>query len=361
MVNKFQVSLTLLIFLMGSIFVSSGNCAALSVGRSGIDGRMVFNGKPLFGGRVSVYASPELTGEPVKRSGVGNSDGIYFLDLPPGKYYLVASDDGELWSWCGQNPVVVQENKRNWIGFVLNRWEKPDYVPYADGGSLDGNVSGQVVMDGSSVEGVTVSLYLDASDAFRGAGYIRAMPTGADGRFEMDLVPEGKYYLIARKRVTGNPVGPMEKGDLISYYMYNPVRVEGGRSVILKLPLMVKRKDADIYASGAAGRQPGFSGIVSDKDGKPVSGLHVFAYIEPEMGHFKPAAISTSTDEKGFYQIYTTTPGRYYIGARGSYGDSPVPGEYFGFFNSSPDHSLQLTDGKFLKGIDIIVEKVLGQ
>jgi len=346
---------------MGSIFVSNGNCAALSVGRPGIDGRLVFDGGPYFGGKVSAFASPELTGEPVRRSGESSIDGIYFMDLPPGKYYLAASGGGELWSWCGQNPVIVQKNKRNWIGFVLNRWEKPDYVPYADGGSFDGNVSGQVVMDGSPVEGVTVSLYLDASDAFRGAGYIRAMPTGADGRFEMDLVPEGKYYLIARKRVTGNPVGPMEKGDLISYYMYNPIRVEGGRSVILKLPLMVKRKDADIHAAGSTGRQPGFSGTVSGKDGKPVSGVHVFVYHEPEMGHYKPAAISTSTDEKGSYVIYTTAPGRYYVGARTSYGDSPAPGEYFGFFNGSPDHSIQLTSGEFLTGIDISVGKVLGQ
>jgi hypothetical protein len=227
---------------------------------------------------------------------------------------------------------------------------------------MEGRILGRVIRDGRDgepLEGVTVSLYFDETDGFRGMGFMRTSPTGSDGIFRMDLVPEGRYFLIARKRGSGRGVGPMMKGDLISWYRFNPVRVEEGKEIEVVLPMVVKRLDRDIHGLGLAGDSPGFEGVVTDTDGRPVKGVHVFAYLEPEMGHHKPAALSTVTDEHGNYRIYLPAAGKYYVGARHGYGDNPSPGELFGHYEGTPDHSLTVESTRFLEGIGIKVRKVL--
>lgn len=177
----------------------------------------------------------------------------------------------------------------------------------------------------------------------------------------MDMVPSGRYFLIARRRGSGQSVGPMVKGDLISWYRYNPLRVEEGKEIEVVLPMVSKRVDRDIHGVKGSGDRPGFEGVVTDPQGRPVEGVHVFAYLEPEMGHHKPAALSTVTDEQGRYRIYLPDDGRYYVGARQGYGDNPSPGEMFGHYEGTADHSLTIGVGQFLKGISIKVEGVLVQ
>jgi hypothetical protein len=77
------------------------------------------------------------------------------------------------------------------------------------------------------------------------------------------------------------------------------------------------------------------------------------------MGHHKPAALSFLTDAHGRYTIILPGPGRFYVGARDGYGDNPAPGELFGHYQGSPDHSLLLEAGQVMDGVDIVVEGVL--
>jgi hypothetical protein len=312
---------------------------------------------PVPGGQVSAYRSIDLTGEPAAVSSLSGPDGRYSLDLRPGTYYLTASA-GDMWTWCGQNPVSVTGSERHWIGFALAAWADP-VVRSTGEGSTEGRILGKVHRDGEPLEDVTVSLYFDETDGFRGMGFMRAPPTGPDGIFRMDMIPEGRYYLIARKRGSGRGVGPMIKGDLISWYRFNPVRVEEGKEIEIVLPMVSKRLAKDIHGSDSDGDRPGFEGVVTDESGRPVQGVHVFAYREPEMGHHKPAALSSITDEKGKYRIYLPDAGRYYVGARHGYGDNPSPGEMFGHYEGTPDHSLVLKDGQYLKELDVVVRKVL--
>ena len=323
----------------------------------GVDGRLVKGESPVAGGRVSAYRTIDLTGEPAALSPPSGPDGRYNLDLEPGVYYLAASA-GNMWTWCGQNPVTVTGSERPWIGFSLATWSDPVIRPTGEG-SMEGRILGKVLRDGEPLEDVTVSLYFDETDGFRGMGFMQTPPTGPDGIFRMDLVPEGRYFLIARKRGSGRGVGPMMKGDLISYYRFNPVRVEEGREIEIVLPMVVKRLDRDIHAMGSAGDRPGFEGVVTDQGGRPVRDVHVFAYRKPEMGHHKPAALSSITDEQGKYRIYLPDAGKYYIGARHGYGDNPSPGEMFGHYEGTPDHSLVLKEGQYLEAVDVVVRKVL--
>jgi hypothetical protein len=337
---------------------ASGWAAAGAVeNRPGVDGRLVRGEEQVAGGLVSAYLTIDLAGEPAAVSSPSGPDGKYSLDLKPGTYYLAASA-GDMWTWCGQNPVSVDGSERAWIGFDLAPWSDP--VVHSTGEeTMEGTILGKVLRDGKPIEDVTVSLYFDESDGFRGMGFMRTPPTGADGIFRMDMVPEGRYFLIARKRGSGKGVGPMMKGDLISWYRFNPVKIEDGKELEIVLPMVVKRLDRDIHGDNMAGARPGFEGIVTDRDGRPVQGVHVFAYLEPEMGHHKPAALSSITDGQGRYQLFLPQAGKYYVGARHGYGDNPAPGEMFGHYEGTPDHSLTVESNRFLEEIGITVNRVL--
>ncbi len=323
-----------------------------------VSGRLLEEGRPVSGAAVMVFDSADLSGDPVKLVRTVEPDGTYSLSLEPGRYMFVASTN-DSWAYCGQNPVTVSADDL-WIGFELKSWKEPVYKKIP-GDGIDGQVRGRVTLNGKPAGGVTISLYLDAEDGFRGLGYIRSAPTGKDGKFILDLVPESRYYILARKRESGRLAGPVLKGDLFSYYRYNPVHVKGGKSVMVDLPLQEKKKKRDVYAVGLVGRESGFSGVVVDSEGKPVKGLHVFAYTEPEMSHHRPAALSSITDADGKYRIFLARGGKYYIGAREGFGDSPMPGEYFGYYDGSPDHSIEVDQGRFMDGIDMTVGKVLAE
>ena len=330
---------------------------ASPAGALAVEGRLLSDGAPVSGGIVSAYSNAGLQGAPVGVPVPSDTDGRYTMDLLRGRYFLSA-EWGNLWSYCGRNPVVVAGQPKQWIGFELLQWERPVYGKLPEEG-LDGLLKGVVTWKGKPAGGVSISLYLDDEDNFRGMPFIRSVPTGPDGTFAIDLVPESRYYLVARRRASGRTAGPMARGDLFAYYRYNPVEVRGGESVAIHIPLTEKKRDRDIHAIGIEGHEPGFSGLITDITGHPVPGLHVFAYLDPGMEHHRPDAISSLTDRDGRYKIFLPRSGIYYVGARAGFGDSPKPGEYFGFYEGTADHSVTLDAGEFVDGLNISVRKVL--
>jgi hypothetical protein len=50
--------------------------------------------------------------------------------------------------------------------------------------------------------------------------------------------------------------------------------------------------------------------------------------------------------------------GTYYLSARSELGGTPAPGELYGRYQGSPNHSLRVRTGKALEDIDIFVEEV---
>jgi hypothetical protein len=337
---------------------------------TGFEGRILLEGKPAAGVVVFAYLTFEdvLANKPYAASAPSAEDGTYSLDLPPALFFLVAKKraagnadgpvaTGDLTCYQGSNPIRVAPGSALHVGFVLTRREEVTFEPSGDAGS--GAVEGTVVYQGEPVEGATVFLYLDNQDNFRGMVYSQAPPTGKSGKFRLDNLPHSEYFVVARKRPGRSGSGPLSDGDYFGYYVGNPVPVQTGKRSQIKVELVEKVGAVIDEGTVFADTETRISGRVTDKNGKVVPGVYAFAYLEKVMAHRRPEAISRVVDDKGNYVINLEHGGTYYLGARSTYGEGPVMGEWYGRYDITADHSLVIQTGQKIDGVDIIVEHIL--
>jgi hypothetical protein len=320
-----------------------------------VEGRVVLGDHPRPGMQVAAYPSLDFRGEPAAVAPTA-ADGRFRMELAPGAYAFFARDEaGRLFAFCGRNPVTVGE-AAEWVGLQAVAVTAPAYRNYDDATSAA--VEGVVLCDGKPLEGAHVYLYLDAADDLKGQGYRLSPPTGSDGAFAFDGLPESSYFLAARKREGGGRVGPVREGDYLAVYPGNPLRAVAGK--VARVELAAVRKVREAAASETFGRPDGpvLRGTVTDRRGHPVAGVHVFAYTDRVIGHQRPAAISAPTGPDGVYSVSFRAPGTFYVGARQLYGDSPAPGELFGMYEATADHGLTLAAGETLEGVRITVEPI---
>jgi hypothetical protein len=338
---------------------------------TGFEGRVVRDGEVVAGARVYAYKTFQdvIARRAFAVSPPTRDDGSWKIDLPRGKYYLVAKkrgagpDDGPVavgddFSYHGSNPVTVVPGKYTHVGFSLVRLErKVEYGESPDKGS--GSLEGVVTLGGKPAAGVNVLLYVDDRHDFRGMAFSSSPPTRADGKFRFDFLPEADYFLIARKRATGKGAGPLTDGDIFGFYAANPVPVKAGK--VARIGFGAISKAGEIGKDDSLFRDTGtyVAGRILDKEGKPVKGVYAFAYSEKTMAHRRPDFLSRPADPSGRYVIPLPQGGRYYIGARSEYGDTPAPGEWYGRFEGTPDHSVRLETGKVQDNVDIVVEQIL--
>jgi hypothetical protein len=337
---------------------------------NGLEGRVTIEGETVVAGAVFAYLNyaDVLSFKPYASSGPTDDSGGYKLDLPPGKYFVVAKKraagiaDGPLavgdgYSFNGSNPITVDPGSYVHVGFSLSR--KLDEVQYRDG--LDpatGSLEGVIEYGGKPLEGAGLQLFLDAAELFRGQGYATAPPTGKSGVFRIDLLPESAFYVVVRKRAKGPGAGPIVEGDYFAYFVENPVQVHVGK--IAKIRIEAINKASEIGKDDSLFRATGtqITGRIVGKDGKVVRGVYAFAYEDKVMAHTRPSFISREVDKDGRYVISLSQGGVYYIGARSAYGDSPGLGEWYGRYDVTPDHSVRVETGKRVEGVDIVVELI---
>jgi hypothetical protein len=337
---------------------------------NGLEGRVTVDGQVVTGGVVFAYLTyaDVLAFKPFAASGATADDGSYSLDLPPGKYFVVAKmraagpADGPLavgdaLSYNGSNPITVDPGGYVHVGFSLSR--KIEEVAYRDGSDpATGSLEGVIEYQGQPLEGAGLRIFLDGADLFRGQGYSNAPPTGKSGAFRIELLPESAFFLIVRKRAKGTGAGPIAEGDSFGYFVDNPVQVHAGKVAQVRIEVISKAseigKDDSLFR--ATGTQ--IVGRILDKAGKVVPGVYAFAYEDKVMAHARPSFISREVDKEGRYVINISTGGLYYIGARSAYGDSPGLGEWYGRYDATADHSIRVETGKRAEGVDIIVELI---
>ncbi len=318
-----------------------------------LTGKTMIADQTAAGGEVFAYPVTALNfSEPAPyRSVPTKDDGLFEIELPAGQYYLMAKKKG-YFAYYGRNPVSVPETGLANVNILLLPEDLP--VPQPEG-LVETGVAGVITSQGQPVAGAVVMVYTDLSSQLKGMGLGMSSPTGADGVFEFPLSP-GKYYLVVRARKSGMIAGPLQAGDLFGYLSGNPLAVTEGQVAMVHIPVITVPEKVERYASSLFG-STSITGRILDASGQPVEGLQALLYEDPMMLN-RPLYVSQPTGADGAFVLSFPEGGVYYLAARNELGGTPAPGELYGRYQGSPDHSVRVRTGKTLEDVEIKVEEV---
>lgn len=330
----------------------------------GLEGQLLFQDRPLPGAQLEVYlrSGNERTSTPFS---VVTSDaaGRYRLILPAGEYYLVGKKKQQT---GGQNRMLMAEapaNPYRVSGAILS---VPPFSlrEMGQGGNLPADpntwVEGRLTANGEPLADAFVYLYTKAAGELIGPNYAKQVQADSGGRFRIEL-PAGRYWLSARKRADGSRSGAPQVGDWTGNYPGNPIEVNTGEQLQLtdfSLDRVVAEKQRQRMANGKfATSDTLIRGRAVDQEGNPLSGIYVYAYSDSRMIG-KPSYISAPTGEDGNFQLFLSSGGSYYIGARSTFGGPLEPGEWVGTYDGQADHRLSLETGDTFELDDLLLKEV---
>ncbi|MCX7990494.1 MAG: carboxypeptidase-like regulatory domain-containing protein [Proteobacteria bacterium] len=340
-----------LIFLLNFVFLST-IIQAEEFGT--VKGRTAYKGEVIENVSILVYRDSENIDlkKPDSVSAKTAIDGTYEFNLKPGKYYLIAlkkqgnnsnfiPETGDYYCFYSGAPVEVVSGGISYVGFNLIKVGKEGPIKRVKG---DGGIYGEVFFEGKRLEKSYIYVYKDLKTGLRGPAYF--VYPSKDGSFSINL-PDGKYYIIARKRAKGGMYGPVEEGDYFNFYYGNPVEIKKGqmKSVNIECVKRLSQLEEGVGFSE-------ISGYVKDKNGNPVAGLFVLFYQSKNM-QGKPLYISARTDSKGRYSM-KVPKGTYYLLARENIGGPPSSGEWYGQYKEA----ITVKDSEKLDLINVIIERV---
>ena len=240
------------------------------------------------------------------------------------------------------------------------RPEVPLVGTYVDGQGKTG-IRGHVVLkaDGTPLDGGYVNIYPDVISNLLGPSQFISTPTASNGSYQLE-VPAGVYYVVARKRISGQSTGPLAPGDYYSEHQRILTRVEAGKFVEVDLPVVVMKAPM-FFKNRVVEKETdtGISGVLVDQAGKPVMGGFAMAYSDKEMKRL-PDFASTLSDEKGRYTIYLPEGSSYYVAARIHAWDMPSPGEPYGKYGGENPVLLNVATGRFVKDVQIVMAPFSG-
>ncbi len=353
------------IFLLFSILLLLPH---VSLAAGIISGKVNCEGKPINGAYVYLYSKYDtgFRGPADYKAGPTANKGSFSISAAKGRYYLIAKKPvkgtldnpavGDYYAYYGGNPVTIGDGETinigiNCVPILTVAAKKPG----------DTGIRGQVFFGGKPLDRARVTLYQDGDTIFRGIGYASIL-TNKKGQFAFSLGP-GTYYVVARKRLAGDSMGPLGVGDQFGFSPDNPVKVEKGNYTVIaincvKKLVKVKKAGQELTLGGTVkAGETVVEGKITDKAGKPVAGVYASAYRDSMMT-MKPDFISKMTGPDGTYSISLSGGGVYYIGARNTIGGPAEKGDLLGRYAGDDDHSVKLKTGDKLKDIDIVVEKV---
>lgn len=229
-----------------------------------------------------------------------------------------------------------------------------------DGAGKTG-ITGHIVMHDSAapVPDAYINVYPDTISNLLGPSQFISSPTDADGQYLIET-PPGDYYIVARKRVSGDPSGPLSQGDLYSeYHRVKTTVVPGKLSIVdltvapMQAPMFFKKTVTDQTT------KTGVRGTLVDSAGNPVPGSFAVAYTNADMRRL-PDFASTLSDGAGHFVLYLPQGGTYYLGARVHAWDMPRPGELYGKYGGATATPVTIADDTFVENIRIVLTPFTG-
>lgn len=165
---------------------------------------------------------------------------------------------------------------------------------------------------------------------------------GPDGSFRLSA-PPGRYYVggVVRGGAESR-IGPPAPGDRIfmtpdAAGAFKTVEVRAGETVDLGL-----QEGGWTYEGFAELKGPAVAGTVVSVDGKPLGGLLVFAFANPEMSG-TPLAVSERTGRDGSFLLRLPRSGTVYLRVMENYGGGrPADGGYMGVYGGAQPRPLQV-------------------
>jgi len=198
-------------------------------GRSGLTGTVSLkkDGQPLSGAYVNVYPShvPNLLGPSTYISSPTGTDGKYSLDVPPGKYYVVARkrasgmatgpiSPGDYFSEDARLLTEIKPGKLSLVDLPMLNMKAPMF--FKQGGMVNVTETGiqgvLVNSEGKPMPGGFAIAYTD-NDIQRLPDYASTL-TNEKGEFTLYLPKGGEYYLAARMHAWDMP----RPGELYGKY-----------------------------------------------------------------------------------------------------------------------------------------------
>ncbi len=232
-----------------------------------------------------------------------------------------------------------------------------------------GAIAGQLMTKGGNpLSGGQVFFFNDASGPPPSAEKYWRIPDyvtriDENGKFSIEL-PEGKYYLGAIKRVSGEKIGPPKEGDYFfastddkglpkTYLVRNGVKNDIGK-ITEALPFQKTAVNVGVEITA-------IEGTILDAEGRPVEGAIVFAYrVSTMVG--KPLFASERTGKDGHYTLRVYDNGNYYLRVRSVYGGGPPAiGEVIGVYGEKDPVAVSTRRGEKVRGVNISVRKFYGK
>jgi len=183
-----------------------------------------------------------------------------------------------------------------------------------------------------------------------------------EGRFNA-VLSEGKYYLGAIRRTSGEEIGPLQDGDL-----FLPLPGEGASRQYTIIGDATKDagtiSGALTFRKASMASTSGISAIegrVTDPKGAPLENILVLAFTNAAM-RGKPLFISEKTGTDGKYLLRVDQGGNYYLKIRRAYGGGALqPGDIMGSYGGEEPTAVEVRTGRIARGIDITGSLFKGQ
>ena len=355
-----RLGLLLLTLILLSAFAACGKGK-----ESGLFGTVLYQDQPLSGAQIEIYLKAEQDRATLPFATTSSdAAGRFRIALPSGRYYLIAKKKMEgsggptrmLMAASPLNPLDLQGGNKDVTPFNLREMGR-DGALVAEANT---GVKGRIVHDRQAVANAFVYVYSEKSAGMIGPSYGEAVRSGADGSFTIPL-PAGTFYLAARKRADGARSGDVAGGDLNGSWQKNPLTLKHGETIDLgdfSVSIVNEANRKERLESGKfALTDTALRGRMVDQDGKAVSGVYAFAYLDSRMVG-KPLYISAATGSDGRFELRLGDGGTYYIGARSTFGGPLEPGEWVGTYDARPNHMVEVKKGEVRDLDKIVVREV---